>query len=281
MSERPVRQRRLGRELRRLRQRTTRTGEDAAVAVGLSKSMVSLFETGGRVPRESDLAALLDLYGATEGERNGTMRLYEDAKRRDWLSDRADILSVSFRNYLALEPEAIMIRQYEPQYVPGLLQISAYARAMFSADPENVDRVDRLASVRLQRQQILLHDDPPQCEVVIDESALRRPVGGTAVLREQLLRLGEIAERPNIVVQIHPYDSIVFAGGPFSVLRLPEPGGLDAVFLENLAAETFLDDEADIHSYRVGFRRLQQAALDPNTSVERIIQAAEELGADD
>lgn len=243
--------------------------------------MVSLFETGGRVPQEPDLTALLALYDASEAEQAAAMNLFHDARRRDWLSDRADILSVSFRNYLALEPEASLIRLFEPQYVPGLLQTSAYARAMISANPENVDRIDRLASVRMQRQQILSQEDPPRCEVVIDESALQRPVGGQAILREQLLHLVEMARHSNVVIQLLPFDGILFAGGPFSVLRLPEPGGLDAVFLENLAADSFLSEEADIRAYGVVFRRLQIASLDPDESVERISLTAEELSVYD
>jgi transcriptional regulator with XRE-family HTH domain len=277
-----VHQRRLGNELRRLRERAGLTGREVETAIEYSRSMLSRVETANRLIREVDLLALLKLYGVTdETERDRVVQLCRATKRRDWLVEYEDIFSPSFRDYLALEPEARLIRSYQPQFVSGLLQTEAYCRALIAANPDNQDTVDLRASVRMQRQEILRRADPPRYEAIIDESALRRPIEDRANLRGQLQHLVETASLPSVTIQILPYDATVFAGGPFSVLRLPEPGSLDAVYLENLAGETFLDDEADLRSYGVVFERLQQAALDPNASVERIIQAAEELGADD
>lgn len=277
-----VHQRRLGNELRRLREQAGLTGKQVETAIEYSRSMLSRVETGNRLIREVDVLALLKLYGLTdEAKRERLVQLCEATKRRDWFTEYEDIFSDSFRDYLALEPEAHLIRSYQPQFVSGLLQTEAYCRALISADPDDRDSIDRRTGIRMERQRILYREDPPQYETIIDESALRRPIGDPTILRGQLRHLVEMTDRPNVVIQLLPYESTVFAGGPFSILRLPEPGSLDAVYLENLVASTFLDEADDIRAYGVVFERLQESGLGPQASVERIARAAEELGADD
>lgn len=275
-----IRQRRLATALRRLRENAGMTGEQVGAVLEVSPSTISLLEAGKRIVRSPDLFALLNAYGVTdENDRDRMLTLSQDARRHDWFSDYGTILSDSFRDYLALEPEAAFIRTYEPQCVPGLLETRDYALgALAIGEPADLDM---LVKIRLERQKVLQGESPPNLWAIIDESALLRPVGGLGVLREQLQHLVRMAELRHVVIQLLPFESVMIVNAPFTILGLPDPGGMDAVFLENLAGSTFLEEPTEIRSYGVLFERLQAVAFTPEESIERIGQAAEELGAHD
>ncbi len=276
-----LRQRRLGRELRRLREQAGMTCEQAGEMLEFSASMISRIEGGSRRVRTPDLIALLDAYGLTDPvKREAVLRLAREAKQKDWFSDYADVLSAPYRDYLALESCAALIRTYQPQCVPGLLQTEPYARALLSAEYDDPDKVEKIVKVRLERQRILRRENPVELWAIVDAPVLRRTIGGVRVLRDQLHHLAAVAELPNVTVQVLPYDTeatVIVPCGSFVTLSFPEPGGCEGVFLENLAGNTYLESDEAVRAYAVAFDRIRDVALDPDASLEMIKKVAEEL----
>lgn len=283
MAKPTVRQQRLGSELRQLRQQAGVSAAEAGQVLDLKASMLFRIENGTRGVRSPDVVALLDKYGVTDPKKRAALvKLAREAKREDWFAAYNDVLSKSFRYYLSLESEATAIRSFEPLCVFGLLQTEVYARAVI-ADHHRADAFEKWMKVRMERQEILERSDAPVVHAILDESILRRPIGGREVLREQLQHLAGLAERPNITVQVLPHaveSGVVAIGGAFTSLEFTEQGGA-AVFLEHVMGGDFLSEPDAIETYGVIFGRLQELALAPDASVEMITKTAKELGQDD
>src|SRR5580693_8576187 len=190
----------LGGHLRRLREDAEITTERAAVAIRGSHSKISRMEHGRVGFKERDIADLLTLYGVGDGdEREALLKLASGSNLPGWWQPYSDILPHWVEPYFGLEAAASFIREYELQFVPGLLQIEEYARAVIRlGNLPSEDEVIRRAQARVSRQQILRREDPPKLWAVLDEGALRRIIGGREVMRAQLLHLIEMCDHPNV-----------------------------------------------------------------------------------
>jgi len=243
----------LGGHLRRLREQAGMTTERAAVSIRGSHSKISRMEHGRVGFKERDIVDLLALYGVGEGaEREALLGLAREANTPGWWQVYADILPNWVEPYFGLEAAASFIREYELQFVPGLLQIEEYARAVIRlGNLPSEDEVIRRAQARVSRQQILCREDPPKLWAVLDEGALRRIIGGRQVMKAQLLHLIEMCDHPNVTLQILPFSAGAHRamGGPFTILRYTEPDLRDVVYIEQLTSALYLDKPTEVDAY--------------------------------
>ncbi len=258
----------VGGQLRRLREARGITREAAGAAIRGSHAKISRLELGRVAFKERDLTDLLTYYGVTDAaDRDGLLALAQRANTPGWWHQYSDLLPDWFETYLGLEQAAQVIRGYEAQFVPGLLQtpdyIAAVVRLTHPDDP--AEEIDRRVDLRTRRQRILTRPDPPTLWVVIDEAALRRPFGSVDVLRGQLRHLVEVCEYPNVTVQVLPYDvgGHAAAGGPFSMVRFAEPDLPDIVYLEQLTSAVYLDKRPEVDRYQGVMDRLSIQAATP------------------
>ncbi|MFI5735887.1 helix-turn-helix domain-containing protein [Kribbella sp. NPDC051587] len=245
----------LGSHLRRLRERAGVSRTDAGWAIRASESKISRLELGRVGFKERDVEDLLSLYGVSEArERDRLLELAREANNRGWWHRYGDVTPDWFDAYLGLEAAAELIRTYEIQFVPGLLQTAEYARAvagLTAGAPRDKDEIERIVTLRTRRQRVLDREPPLKLWAVIEEAALRRPIGGTEVLREQLTSLREAVHQPNITLQIIPLSEPGHAatGGAFSLLRFPQRDLPDVVYLEHLTSALYLDKRDDVETY--------------------------------
>src|SRR5258707_4865098 len=219
----------LGAQLRRLRETKQIPLEDAGYVIRASGSKMSRLETGRVSFKSRDIADLLTLYGVTdEQERTALQDLARQASAVGWWHDYADVMPTWFAPYVGLEEAAAWVRSYEIQFVPGLLQTADYARAVarLGHPTASTAEIDRRVTLRMARQAVLTRAMPVHLWVVLDEAALRRPVGGPDVMRGQLEHLIEVSARPNVTLQIIPLErgGHAAAGGPFSSPGLTQRG---------------------------------------------------------
>ncbi len=266
-----VRRMLLGSHLRRLREARGITREAAGYSIRASESKISRMELGRVSFKTRDVEDLLTLYGVSDdAERNALVSLAREANVAGWWHSYSDVLPNWFPTYVGLEGAASLIRVYEVQFVHGLLQTEAYARAvvergMKGASPADIDR--RVA-LRMERQRYLLSEGGPEFHVVLDEAALRRPYGDRDVMRGQLQHLIEISERPNVRLQIMPFGFGGHAGesGAFTILSFPESDLSDVIFLEQLTSALYLDKAEDVTQYEKAMKELQQDSPGPDES---------------
>lgn len=279
------RRRRLAAELKRLRIEAGLTGEQVAERLAplgrWSASKVSRIETGRVAAHHGDVSDLLDLYGLDDGPRRAELIGFaRESGKRGWWQSYQDVMPGHIAPILDFERAGSAIRIMHNQLVPGLLQTAAYARALIrSCHPEaGPEQIDRLVDLRLDRQKVLDRDDPPQLWVVLDEAALRRPVGGPSAMRAQLRKLVEHADAARAVVQVIPFDAGEHTGleMPFTILSFPGVDEPDVVYLEQLTTAWYIEDEYDVKRYSEYFARLQDTALDPSASRKLIADTAEE-----
>jgi transcriptional regulator with XRE-family HTH domain len=244
----------LGMQLRRLREASGITSVEAAEALRATPSKISRLERGRTTAKQRDVADLLTLYGVTgQAEREELLELVRQATAQGWWQQYSDVLPRWFESYVGLERAASVIRSYEVQFVQGLLQSEDYARAviLISNAHAPAEEIDRRVSLRMKRQELLTQPGAPELWAVLDEAALRRSPGGPKVMRGQLEHLLEITDLPNVTLQIVPFDAgpHAAAGGPFSILRFPEPDLPDVVYLEQLNSAVYLDQPDDVINY--------------------------------
>jgi transcriptional regulator with XRE-family HTH domain len=264
-----VRRLQLGARLRTLRLAKGVTREDAGYAIRASESKISRMELGRVSFKERDVTDLLKLYGVEDpAEHERLIALAREANTPSWWHTYGDVLSTWFQNYLDLEQAAELIRTYEVQFVPGLLQTDAYARAVIMLGHGTATRteIDRRAKLRMARQEVLQRESAPKLWAVLDEAVLRRPIGGRAVLREQIEALLTASAMPNVRLQIMPFDSggHAAAGGAFSILRFPHQDLPDVVYIEHLTSGLYLDKREDVDHYAAAMGRLFIEAEPPD-----------------
>jgi Domain of unknown function (DUF5753)/Helix-turn-helix domain len=265
----------LGAHLRRLREAQGVSREDAGWEIRASESKISRMELGRVGFKERDVADLLSLYGVDDhDERDRLLTLAQQANSPGWWHRYGDVLPSWFQSYLGLEASAALIRTYEVQFVPGLLQTEGYARAVVllghgRARPEEIDR--RVA-LRMQRQAILDRGAPAQLWAVVDEAALRRPIGGPEVMRAQLEALLEASGRPNVRLQIVPFNAggHSAAGGAFTILRFPDQELPDVVYIEQLTSALYLDKRDDVEHYLAAMESLCVEADPPGRTPDTL-----------
>ena len=243
----------LGGHLRRLREQAHITTEQAAGIIRGSHSKISRMEHGRVGFKERDIGDLLTMYGVTDGdEREALLKLARESNTPGWWQGYADILPHWVEPYFGLEAAASFIRNYELQFVPGLLQTEGYALSLIRlGNAPTEEDVLRRAEARMSRQDILRRETPPRVWAVVDEGALRRPIGGAKVMREQLKHLIDMCDHPAVTLQVLPFQvaSHPAMGGPFTILRFSEPDLRDVVYIEQLTSALYLDKPAEVDSY--------------------------------
>lgn len=274
----------VGAELRRLREGKRITREEAGYVIRSSESKISRVELGRVSFKLRDIADLLTMYGLVEGdpERERVLTLARQANAPAWWRRYADLVPSWFDNYIGLESSASVIRTYEAQVVPGLLQTRDYIRAVVRTAYQRASagEIERLVDLRVTRQEQVLHRDPPPILwAVVDEAALRRPVGGTRVLRGQLEALVAATQQPNIKIQIMPF----IAGGhsalhgAFTILRFPEEDLTDIIYLELASRALYLDRPDEVEAYGQSMERLCVEAQQPSQTAEMLLSIIKEL----
>jgi transcriptional regulator with XRE-family HTH domain len=249
-----VRRMLVGAQLRRLRTEQGISREQAGEAIRASEWKIHRLENGQVGFKDRDIVDLLALYGVTDpGQVEALLAMARDANTPGWWHQYGDLLPQWFRAFVDLESAAALIRTYEGQLVPGLLQTEPYMRAVMRGArlPEPSEATERRIALRLMRQRLLTRPDPPQLWAVVDEAALRRPVGGRKVIREQLERLIEAAELPNVTLQVLPFGAGAHPAmvGAFSVLRFGDQELPDVVYVEHLTNALYLDRREDVDQY--------------------------------
>jgi transcriptional regulator with XRE-family HTH domain len=276
-----VRRKRLGIELRRLREQAELTCEDVGQRLECSGTRISRMETGRISVRPGDVRELLEVYRVTGAEADSLVQLAREARRKGWWHTYARVLPHWFEAYIGLESEAVRLRDFQPLVMPGLLQTEDYARAVLRAAPHagSSAEIDRQVALRMERQKILSQDCPPHLWVVLSESVLRVHVGGPAVMRAQLHWLAEVAGQPNLTLQVLPFTTTahVHPISPFTMLEFPDAADPAVVYLEHLTGSLFLDNEDDVRRYRVIFDHLCAEALSTSQTAGLIARLAAEL----
>jgi transcriptional regulator with XRE-family HTH domain len=267
----------LGSQLRRLREAAGITPDQAGYEIRGSRSKISRMENGRVSFKDRDIADLLTLYGVTsEEERQGTLELARRANAPGWWAKYSDIMPDWFEMYLGLEAAASVIRTFEIQFVQGLFQTEDYARAvtMLGHKAAPAAEIERRVSLRMRRQELLRSPSPPRVWSVMDEAALRRPVGGREVMRAQLEHLAEVGELPFVTLQVVPFGhgGHAAASGTFAILRFGEPDLPDVVYIEQLTSALYLESRQDVDHYLEVMNRLSADALTPASSARFIEQ---------
>ncbi|MDT4991437.1 MAG: hypothetical protein QOH97_1329 [Actinoplanes sp.] len=273
----------LGAQLRRLREGRGISREDAGWEIRASGSKISRMELGRVSFKERDVADLLSMYGvAAAQERDALLGLARQANNPGWWHHFGDILPNWFQSYLGLEAAASLIRTYEIQFVPGLLQTPEYARAVILLGHSGAvaAEIDRRVELRNQRQSILNRPHPPQLWAVIDEAVLRRPIGGVEVMRKQIEALIDASRLSNVRLQIIPFNAggHAAAGGPFAILRFPEAELPDVVYVEQLTSAIYLDKRDDVDHYAIAMERVCIDAGPPSHTPDILEKLLNEVG---
>jgi transcriptional regulator with XRE-family HTH domain len=273
----------LGSALRQLREERGISREQAGYEIRASESKISRMELGRVSFRPRDVADLLTLYGMPQDdpERERLLSLMKEANAPGWWHQFGDVIPSWLQPYVDLEGAASRIRTYEVQVIPGLLQTRDYARAVVKLEHGQAPaaEIERRVDLRLTRQQVLRRADPPQLWAVIDEAALRRPIGGGQVLREQIQSLAEAARQPNISLQVMPFQAGGSAamGGAFTILRFPEDGLPDVVYVELLTSALYVERPNDVEAYSKAMELLCVEARSPEQSADFLETMAKEL----
>jgi transcriptional regulator with XRE-family HTH domain len=276
----------LGAQLRKLREAKGISREAAGWEIRASDSKITRLELGRVGFKERDVADLLTLYGVTDARDRATLlELARNANAPGWWHRFSDLLPTWFQPYLGLESAAAIIRTYELQYVPGLLQTPDYARAVvkISHGSAPTEEIERRVALRMERQQVLTRAKPLQMWVVVDEAVLRRLIGGPTVMRGQIGSLVEAAKLPNVRLQVLPFAAGGHAalGGAFSLLRFPDPDLPDVVYVEALTGALYLDKRDDVEEYTAAMERLCIEAEPPARTVQILERIMRELDQGD
>ncbi|MGW0546004.1 helix-turn-helix domain-containing protein [Streptomyces altiplanensis] len=274
-----VRRRRLGQELRRLRELKGMTAEEVAERLLVSQSKISRLENGRRSISQRDVRDLCGVY-EVEDHRivDSLMQMAKDSRQQGWWHAFGDI---PYSVYIGLETDAASLRVYDPQIVPGLLQTPRYAEALITgALPETAaGDVEKRVNVRLRRQErVLSAEQPLRLWAVIDEAALRRVVGDRQLMREQLEHLVEQSQFPHVTVQILPFDMGAHPGisGHYAILEFPDAADSSVVYIEGVTSDLYLEKANDVQKYSVMYEHLRAQALNVEASRQFIADIAKE-----
>lgn len=276
MSDPTVRKRRLGSELRRLRENAGLKLDDVAERTSLPAAKVSRIETARIGVKADDLNALLDLYGVDDGDKRDALQsLARHGSTRGWWQPYRDIISPAYADLISLEADAVNMRSYQATLIPGLLQTAAYARATLEAlgMTATQEDVNALVEVRMARQSVLARPEPLELWAVIHEAALRpRMKSAPKMMKEQLQWLLDKQDLPHVSIQVLPLDAPPHVGmsGSFAMLGFPETADLDVVYLENLTSALYIEVSAEVSRYGSAFERLRAAALPFDESADLI-----------
>lgn len=263
-----LRRRELGFLLRKLRTERGLSVEAVTKRLLFSATKVSRLETGRAGASARDIRDLCVLYEVTDSaERERLMSLAREGKQRAWWQD----LALPYATYVGLEAEASSLSDYNTDIVTGLLQVEGYARALFAVTepPLELAVIEQRIEARLKRQLLLEQSVGPSLHCILDEGALRRPIGGAAVMREQLARVVEVAALPRVTFQVIP---LAIGAHPaldstFVILQFEEAMINDVVYVEGVVGNIYMESPADLQRYRNMFARLSSIALSPDDSI--------------
>ncbi|MER5307371.1 helix-turn-helix transcriptional regulator [Streptomyces sp. NPDC002773] len=277
----------LGRRLQDLRERAGLKREEAAKILRVAPATVRRMETAEVALKIPYVQLLLKEYGITDSEAEGFIALTEEANLPGWWQRFHDVLPGWFSMYVSLEGAASLIRAYEPQFIPGLLQTGDYARAILrggavggGSDADKDEETERHVALRMERQSLLTREDAPKFWVIMDETVFRRPVGaGPEVMRDQLDRLLEASELPNVTLQIAEFASGHHPGtyGPFVLFRFAMPELPDMVYSEYLTGAVYLDARPEVASHLEVMDRMAAQAATAQRTKEILLNLRKEL----
>jgi transcriptional regulator with XRE-family HTH domain len=277
-----VRRRRLGQELRRLRELKGMTAEEVAERLLVSQSKISRLENGRRSISQRDVRDLCGVY-EVEDHRivDSLMQMAKDSRQQGWWHSFGDI---PYSVYIGLETDAASLRVYDPQVVPGLLQTRTYAESLISgALPEATPTdIDKRVQVRLRRQErISAADNPLRLWAVLDEATLRREVGNKQVMIEQLEHLIEMSQLPHVTVQLIPFTMGAHPGvsGQYAILEFPDAADSSVVYIEGVTSDLYLEKAQDVQKYAVMYEHLRAQALNVEQSRKFIDDAAKDYAS--
>ncbi|MFI6496007.1 helix-turn-helix domain-containing protein [Nonomuraea typhae] len=278
-----VRRRILAARLKALRIAKNVNRKQAADHLGVAETTITRIENTTGKATIADVRSLLELYGVTdEGDREFLLQLARDAGKRDWYQKHKPVIPPQFETFFGLETESEELRSFELGFIPGLLQTADYYRAYLMTAPTAFPEtsVDRMVEFRLARQERMLTADGPRLWMILDEAVLRRPVGGTAVMRDQLAQLRVRRESPNLTLQVYPFAAGAHQAmdGSFTIIQFPEKSHTDVVYLESQTDSRYLEAEDVVDRYNLVFNHLRANALSTEqtaallTETERNIQ---------
>lgn len=276
--------RQLGEELRRYREAAGLSTTQAAEALDCTKGKISRMENGRVLVRTPDVVALLHAYGVDDLEtRERLTRLTRTANRRrreGWWHQYGSVLADTYRDYIEMESICESVRTFQAQLVPGLLQTPQYGRAVTVASRawQSSEEVDQFVQVRLSRQQRLIDEPALELWAVFAEGVLRQEVGGPEVMRAQLDHVADMAEHPNITVQVLPFSRGAHSGmfGPYLLMSFPQVTAQDLVLTETPTGNIWMERELEVARYRALFDDARTAALPPTESLALIRRTAKE-----
>jgi transcriptional regulator with XRE-family HTH domain len=274
-----VRRRRLGQELRKLREDKGMTAEQVADRLLVSQSKISRLENGRRSISQRDVRDLCGVY-EVEDQRivESLMQMAKDSRQQGWWHAFGD---VPYSVYIGLETDAASLRVYDPQVVPGLLQTRQYAETLISgALPETAPtEIEKRVQVRMRRQErISAEENPLRLWTVMDEAALRRVVGNRSLMRDQLEHLVEQSQLPHVTVQVIPFDMGAHPGlnGQYAILEFPDASDSSVVYIEGVTSDLYLEKPNDVQKYSVMYEHLRAQALNVDQSRQFIAEIAKD-----
>ncbi|MCX4909580.1 helix-turn-helix transcriptional regulator [Streptomyces sp. NBC_00878] len=272
----------LGRRLLDLRERAGLRREEAARLLRVTAATVRRMETAEVAFKIPYLQLLLKSYGVSDEEVLAFVALAEEANQPGWWQRYHDILPGWFSMYVSLEGAASLIRSYEPHFVPGVLQTEDYARGVMESGAVGQTRpedIERHVALRMQRQALLTRAGAPRFWAVMDETAVRRPIGGPAVMRAQIDRLLEATKLPNVTLQLALFSSGPHAGtyGPFVLFRFAMPELPDMVYSEYLTGAVYLDARSEVATHLEVMDRMAAQAATAHRTKEILVDLRKEL----
>jgi Domain of unknown function (DUF5753)/Helix-turn-helix domain len=271
----------LGAQLRRLRDLAGVSRDEAGYHIRASGSKISRLELGRVSFKERDVADLLDMYGVTGEQKDQLLQLTHEANATPWWQKYREVVPDWFQVYVGLEEAAALIRIYEVQFVPGLLQTEDYARAVVMQGSPNLssEEIDSRVAVRMGRQKQFSKENPARLWAIVDEAALRRPIGSRDVLVGQINRLIDVTSEPNITLQVMPFKHGGHAaeGGAFTIMRFPEADLPDMVYMEYLTGAHYIDKPEDVELYAAVMERLSVAGTSPEKTRDILGDILKEL----
>lgn len=268
----------LGKELKRLREARGWTLDQAVEVLGNKATKLSRLENGQSSVRPLDVGILYDALGATPEEKAWALETAKRCNQRGRWSGYRSVYAKFFRMAVDLEEDASVINHYQSEMIPGLLQTERYIRAMWAVSGAELpdQTIDMAVKARLERQLVLTKLNAPQVGFVLSESALLRMVGDEEIMRDQLRHVAEIAELPNVHLQVLPFRARTYPPGcmyPFTMFRIPSPGKsgpLEGVYLEDYGDGRYRDDHESVETYSNLWQRFVGAALDLVQSKELV-----------
>ncbi|MFB7242970.1 transcriptional regulator [Streptomyces populi] len=272
----------LGRRLLDLRERAGLKREEAARILRVAPATVRRMETAEVSLKIPYLQLLLKSYGVGDQEAEAFVQLAEDANKPGWWQRFHDILPDWFSMHVSLEGAASLLRSYEPHFVPGLLQTEDYARGVLEAGAIGQTRpedIERHVALRMQRQDLLTREDAPRIWAVMDETVLRRTIGGPEVMRAQIDKLLQATKLPHVTLQVIPYSSGPHPGtyGPFVLFRFAMPELPDMVYSEYLTGAVYLDARSEVATHLEVMDRMAAQAATAHRTKEILRDLRKEL----